>query len=904
MKMSKISRRRSRLRSGVRARLRYKKIIAVSSGIFAVVSVLFFIYFGSHTEDARAAINGDFRTISSGSWNTIGIWQRYNGVSWVAATLAPTSANNIIEIQSGHTVSVVTNVTADQIIVVAGGTLNITSNTFTVNKGAGTDIQVDGTLTVSSTIVLNSNTRIDVNSNLIFKAGSVLTRNSGSVIYIYGRIKNEGGTIPTVASFWYVQTGGTYEHAINGGTIPSAAWFTNSTLEITGCTTASPSAINQSFQNFTWNSPSQSTDVNFGGSLTTVNGTFNLKNTGSASIFLDQQGNGNTLNINRDFNIIGGKIYLCVNGSTTLNISGNLNVSGGYFAFNQSGGTAYGNSSAIVSVTGDVNVTGGTVDLTQCSINNSTNGTGQLFLKGNLNVANTGVITETSSASRGQIIFNGTLANQTTDVGTNITNQIDYFVLTGAVLQMADRILPGDGDFTLNAGGGLQIGSAEGISSTGSSGNVQCTGTRSYSTSADYTYNGVVTQISGNGLPSQVRNLTLNNVSNCTLSYSTSVSQTLSFMSGLWIASNDTLTLGISTTTLGTLSRISGHVVGSFRRWVANSIASNIYFPVGTMTNYNGANFSFTTAPSSGGSITCNFINSGYIATLGLPILDAGDLCSNIGFGYWSLGGANGFSGGTWSVNLMANGFPAIFDYTTLHAIRRTNPSTAWLINGTHTAGTGSNSAPVANRNGMMLLGNYGITSGASNPLPIELIFFKAKASNNSVDLNWQTASEVNNDYFTLERSRNGSDFTSIGTVQGAGNSTHALNYSSTDYSPPKGIAYYRLRQTDYDGKTTTSEVQKVNLTDDGMDHAISIETLGPNPFGDEFKFTYYTDHTGDISIEIFNIEGKIFYKAYQLSTEGMNQFTFTDGSRLLEKEYILRISHSGGAAVKRLIKK
>ena len=168
--MSKISRRRSRLRSGVRARLRYKKIIAVSSGIFAVVSVLFFIYFGSHTEDARAAINGDFRTISSGSWNTIGIWQRYNGVSWVAATLAPTSANNIIEIQSGHTVSVVTNVTADQIIVVAGGTLNITSNTFTVNKGAGTDIQVDGTLTVSSTIVLNSNTRIDVNSNLIFKA--------------------------------------------------------------------------------------------------------------------------------------------------------------------------------------------------------------------------------------------------------------------------------------------------------------------------------------------------------------------------------------------------------------------------------------------------------------------------------------------------------------------------------------------------------------------------------------------------------------------------------------------------------------------------------------------------------------------------------------------------------------
>lgn len=904
MKMSKNSRRRSRLRPGVRVRTQYKKIIAVSSGVFAVASALFFIYFGSQTEEARAAIIGDFRTVSSGSWNTVGIWQRYNGTIWVAAAASPTSADNIIEIQSGHTVSVATNITADQVIVLAGGTLNITSNTFTVNNGVGTDIQVDGNFTVTSTIVLNSNSRIDVNSSLIFKAGSVLTRNTGSGIYIYNRVKNEGGTVPTVSSFWYAQTGGTYEHAINGGTIPSVSWSTNSTLEITGSTTAVPSAINQTFQNFTWNCPSQITDLNLGGSMTTVNGTFNLTNTGTASIFLDQQGNNNTLNVNSDFNMTGGKIYLCVNGSTTLNISGNLNVSGGYFSFNLSGGTAYGNTSASIYLTGNVNVTGGIVDMTQCSANNSLKGTGQIFLKGNLNVFNPGLITETSSASRGQINFNGTSTNQTTEVSNNITNQIDYFVLSGAVLQMDDRILPGAGDFTLNSGGGLQIGSAEGISSTGNSGNVQCTGTRSYSTSADYTYNGVVTQISGNGLPSQVRNLTLNNNSNCTLSYSSSVSQTLSFISGLWIASNDTLTLGINTSTLGTLSRISGHVVGNFRRWVTNSIVSNILFPVGTMTNYNGANFSFTTSPSSGGSITCNFIASGFIATLGLPLLDAGDLCSNIGYGYWSLGAANGFSGGTWSVNLMANGFPAIFDYTVLHAFRRTNTSTSWLINGTHAAGTGSNSSPVVNRNGMTLLGNYGITSGSANPLPIELVFFKAKASNNAVELNWKTASEVNNDYFTLERSRDGIEFSSIGTVQGAGNSTHALNYSSNDYSPLKGIAYYRLRQTDYDGKTTTSDIQKVNLTDDGMDHAISIETLGPNPFGDEFKVSYYTNRTGDVSIEIFNIEGKVLYKAYQLSTEGMNQFTFTDGTRLLEKEYILRISHSGGAAVKRLIKK
>ena len=84
----------------------------------------------------------------------------------------------------------------------------------------------------------------------------------------------------------------------------------------------------------------------------------------------------------------------------------------------------------------------------------------------------------------------------------------------------------------------------------------------------------------------------------------------------------------------------------------------------------------------------------------------------------------------------------------------------------------------------------------------IELLFFNAKLENNTyVDLTWSTASEINNDYFTIERSQNGVYFQEFDIVEGAGNSTHKINYSLIDRDPFDGISYYRLKQTDYDGK-------------------------------------------------------------------------------------------------------
>lgn len=86
--------------------------------------------------------------------------------------------------------------------------------------------------------------------------------------------------------------------------------------------------------------------------------------------------------------------------------------------------------------------------------------------------------------------------------------------------------------------------------------------------------------------------------------------------------------------------------------------------------------------------------------------------------------------------------------------------------------------------------------------LPIELLFFEAKRIGDYVVLSWSTATEINNDYFTLYRSTDGFDWEIIGNIMGAGNSNHKIDYEHIDYNPYTSITYYKLEQTDFDGTT------------------------------------------------------------------------------------------------------
>ena len=103
----------------------------------------------------------------------------------------------------------------------------------------------------------------------------------------------------------------------------------------------------------------------------------------------------------------------------------------------------------------------------------------------------------------------------------------------------------------------------------------------------------------------------------------------------------------------------------------------------------------------------------------------------------------------------------------------------------------------------------FGVVSAT---LPIDLLNFKAELVDRIVELDWQTATEVDNDYFSIERTTDGLKWEEIKQIDGAGNSTILLSYKSCDRTPLVGSSYYRLKQTDFDGQYTYSKIRKVHF--------------------------------------------------------------------------------------------
>ncbi len=142
-------------------------------------------------------------------------------------------------------------------------------------------------------------------------------------------------------------------------------------------------------------------------------------------------------------------------------------------------------------------------------------------------------------------------------------------------------------------------------------------------------------------------------------------------------------------------------------------------------------------------------------------------------------------------------------------------------------------------------LDNLIIASVTNSALPIALKDFNAETRENSVVLNWVTASELNNDYFSVQRSEDGSNWETIHTVNASGNSTTTQEYQSEDQSPLLGQSYYRLMQTDYDGRTSYSKTASVYFEST----AKNIITAYPNPTTDIIYLTSNTAWSGPVMV-------------------------------------------------------
>lgn len=153
-----------------------------------------------------------------------------------------------------------------------------------------------------------------------------------------------------------------------------------------------------------------------------------------------------------------------------------------------------------------------------------------------------------------------------------------------------------------------------------------------------------------------------------------------------------------------------------------------------------------------------------------------------------------------------------------------------------------------------------------ATPLPVELIAFNAVAVDNSFTrCTWATASEHNNDFFTVERSHDAISFEPVGNVAGAGHSNTVLRYNFDDPAPHPGTSYYRLRQTDLDGTVSYTSPIPVTFTS-----SVSI-TLFPNPNNGALTIQR-TDSSARLPLQLVDASGRVVRKWELQEGEGRLQ--------------------------------
>ncbi len=351
-----------------------------------------------------------------------------------------------------------------------------------------------------------------------------------------------------------------------------------------------------------------------------------------------------------------------------------------------------------------------------------------------------------------------------------------------------------------------------------------------------------------------------------------------------------------------TTGNTTSFVQGNLRRYLQPT--GSYDFPVGDATKgYQRANFNFTSA-SSITYLTARFDPYAIIpaalgntecgATYNMPALDNG---------YWTV---------------TANANPNSGKYTcTLYNLNYTNATGATfctvmsdhtgggyqLLNGDLTAGT-CVACPVtaAVRQSMDGFSKFGTALSNGGPLPIELLSFTGKALDDVNLLEWATATEVNNEYFVPEKSSDGINFVEMTRVAGAGNSNRTLWYDQLDETPFSPVTYYKLKQVDYDGQYTYSDIIAIARENGGG--GAEIVNVYPNPASTLINIELFSPVDGFAEIEIVDIFGRTIMQRNNAIKKGTDIVIY-DISPLATGVYFTRIKFvtSGNSSVKRFVK-
>lgn len=684
-----------------------------------------------------------------------------------------------------------------------GSTWNITGQNCKLKVGDGAN---PVTLTIPSSCGFSS-TAVDINP--------------------YGIIANQNTASSSFGTFT-INSRGRYQHDCNGGTIPSGIWNSGSTCEITGILNTAPAGIGQAFGNFIWNCSSQAASVNLGGmSGFSSSGDFTIQSTGGVS--------GRTL-------------QLTSSNSFSCSLSGNLILSGGNLALSSGSGTP------LINVTGNLTLTnsselyfsqGGTAD-------------GSIYINGNLNIGSGTTVTETGLATGNLFYFSNTGTQSITNNGT-ITNDINYTVGPGSMITLNSSIplssgrnftvqgtlncgannITGNGNFLLQSGGALGIGSTDGIAPTGNTGNVQVSGTRNFSTGANYIYNGGMLQNGGQGLPTTVNNLVIDNTNGVKLMTNTVVNGVMLFSSGI-------LDIGNYSLTINTGAYITGYSSSKYVKTSGTGVlirevgSSEVFYPVG--------NGSYTPV---------TLTNTGTLDNFSVSIKNTFDnppVTTSVVNKQFNISEAN-YGGSNVTMTLQWNQADESATFNRQAEIDIGHWTDNHWVNTFASSGVYGSGPYSVTASGFTSFSPYAI--GNQGSMPVSLSAFTGIVSGRNVILKWTTATEENNSGFYVERTRTGKDeWINAGFVKGSGNSGNAVSYTFTDRAPEPSEYKYRLKQTDYNGNYRYYELQgaiKIELPG-----SIKISGNYPNPFNSETRLDVELPSSGSIKISVYDISGRL----------------------------------------------
>lgn len=191
---------------------------------------------------------------------------------------------------------------------------------------------------------------------------------------------------------------------------------------------------------------------------------------------------------------------------------------------------------------------------------------------------------------------------------------------------------------------------------------------------------------------------------------------------------------------------------------------------------------------------------------------------------------------------------------------------------------------------------NSYFNSGCTPPvtiLPIELLSFIAEHKGNEVKLDWVTATETNNSFFTIQRTTDGIEYEDVAMLPGAGNSTSIIKYSAADPSPYRGLSYYRLKQTDHDGNSSLSDLVPVQYKEDGNLSVIS------NTAAQTIDVMISHSETIAASISIIDATGRTIYYTDDAQTNSLHTISTT---QLRKGIYLVKVSAGNVSLISKII--